>query len=246
MGWGAGSELGGLQASQPESDPCLSPPQSLLRQTQLRSLSKSDTKLHELYRVKARDDSECPRSSGFWGVGGDTPRCLLHPRAPISALPADQRPASLDFPPPSAPLGSESLHSSGVSVLLHRELPQIPVPEPPALDQTYSNLLFAPPRCPAQDTVYECLAAGGGEDTPVVPLAPTGTRGSPPQARRGAGDYACVRKVKKTAPSEEQDGAVGGPPAAPRCWEGAGNAPPQLKVRCWGGSPGGGRGAASP
>uniref|UniRef100_A0A8B9BQH9 Uncharacterized protein n=1 Tax=Anser brachyrhynchus TaxID=132585 RepID=A0A8B9BQH9_9AVES len=41
---------------------CPPPPQSLLRQTQLRSLSKSDTKLHELYRVKARDDSECPRS----------------------------------------------------------------------------------------------------------------------------------------------------------------------------------------
>lgn len=42
-----------------------SPPlQSLLRQTQLRSFSKSDTKLHELYRVKARDDSEWPLSRG--------------------------------------------------------------------------------------------------------------------------------------------------------------------------------------
>ncbi|KAM9178165.1 lck-interacting transmembrane adapter 1 [Mergus octosetaceus] len=172
--------------------------ESLLRQTQLRSLSKSDTKLHELYRVKARDDN--------------------------------QRPASLDFPPSSAPPGPDSLHSSGVSVLLHRELPQIPVPEPPAPDQTYSNLLFAPPQRPAQDTVYECLAVGGGEDATMVPPTPTGTRVSPPQARRGAGDYACVRKVKKTVPSEEQDGAVGGPPAAPRCWEGAGNAPPQLKV----------------
>lgn len=40
-----------------------SPRQALLRQTQLRSLSKSDTKLHELYRVKVRD-GECPRS---WG-----------------------------------------------------------------------------------------------------------------------------------------------------------------------------------
>lgn len=170
--------------------------ESLLRQTQLRSLSKSDTKLHELYRVKARDDN--------------------------------QRPASLDFPPASAPPGPDSLHSSGVSVLLHRELPQIPVPEPPAPDQTYSNLLFAPPRRPAQDTVYECLAVGG-DDAPAPP-APTGTRVSPPQARRGAGDYACVRKVKKTVPGEEQEGAVAGPPAAPRCWEGAGNAPPQLKV----------------
>uniref|UniRef100_A0A8C0FR81 Uncharacterized protein n=1 Tax=Bubo bubo TaxID=30461 RepID=A0A8C0FR81_BUBBB len=49
------------------------PFQSLLRQTQLRSLSKSDTKLHELYRVKARDDSEWLSSgrgeaSGPWQV----------------------------------------------------------------------------------------------------------------------------------------------------------------------------------
>lgn len=36
----------------------LLPLQSLLRQTQLRSLSKSDTKLHELNRVKLQKDSE--------------------------------------------------------------------------------------------------------------------------------------------------------------------------------------------
>uniref|UniRef100_A0A493TLZ6 Uncharacterized protein n=1 Tax=Anas platyrhynchos platyrhynchos TaxID=8840 RepID=A0A493TLZ6_ANAPP len=45
--------------------PACPPPQSLLRQTQLRSLSKSDTKLHELYRVKARDDSESTGQPGF-------------------------------------------------------------------------------------------------------------------------------------------------------------------------------------
>ncbi|KAM6053752.1 lck-interacting transmembrane adapter 1 [Chlamydotis macqueenii] len=170
--------------------------ESLLRQTQLRSLSRSDTRLHELYRVKAGDDA--------------------------------QRPASLNFPcvvPPSA--AADSLHSSGVSVLLHRELPQIPGPAPPAAspapDQTYSNLLFAPLRKPVPDTVYECLAVGGKDAT--VPPAPTGTQVSPPRAKHGAADYACVRKVKKTMPAEAQDGAVAGPPAALRCWDGEGDAP---------------------
>ncbi|XP_032857075.2 lck-interacting transmembrane adapter 1 [Tyto alba] len=167
---------------------------SLLRQTQLRSLSKSDTKLHELYRVKARDDA--------------------------------QRPASLDFPcPVGPPAGADSPHSSSVSIFLHRELPRIP--EPPAAsqapDQTYSNLLFTPLRKPVPDTVYECLAVGG-EDVPVPPT-PAGTQVSPPRARHGAADYACVRKVKMMVPTEVQDGAVAGPPAAPRCWDGAGNAP---------------------
>ncbi|KAF1476573.1 Lck-interacting transmembrane adapter 1, partial [Eudyptula minor novaehollandiae] len=171
--------------------------ESLLRQTQLRSLSKSDTKLHELYRVKARDDT--------------------------------QRPASLDFPCTAAPpAGADSMHSSGVSVLLHRELPQIPVPEPPATspapDQTYSNLLFTPLRKPVSDTVYECLAVQG-DDVPV-PRAPAGTQVSPPRAGHGVADYACVRKVKKTVPAEVQDGAVAGPPAAPqRCWDGTDDAP---------------------
>ncbi|NXJ08922.1 LIME1 protein, partial [Odontophorus gujanensis] len=158
--------------------------ESLLRQTQLRSLSKSDTRLHELYRLKARD--------------------------------SNQRPASLDFPPSS--LLPDSLHSS---VLLHRQLPQIPGPEPPAPDQTYSNLLFAPAHRSPPDTLYECLAVGE-DDAPTA----TGTPVSPPWVGQGAADYACVRKVKKTVP-EEQEGAVVGPSAAPRCWEGAGNAPCQ-------------------
>ncbi|XP_065706267.1 lck-interacting transmembrane adapter 1 [Patagioenas fasciata] len=174
--------------------------ESLLRQTQLRSLSKSDTKLHELYRVKGRNGA--------------------------------QRPASLDFPCPMAPPATGSPHSSGVSILLHRELPEIPIPESPvtspASDQTYSNLLFTPLRKPVPDTVYECLAVGG-EDAPVPPT-PTGTQGSCPRAGRGAADYACVHKVKKMVPAEEQDGAVAGAPAAPRCWGGTGDAPqPKLE-----------------
>ncbi|XP_051488711.1 lck-interacting transmembrane adapter 1 [Apus apus] len=164
--------------------------ESLLRQTQLRSLSKSDTKLHELYRVKARDDT--------------------------------QRPASLDFPCPAAPAAAPAA-SSGTSVLLHRELPRIPVPEPPAPEQTYSNLLFPPLRKPVPDSVYECLAVGG-EDAPLPPT-PAVTQLSPPRAGHGAADYACVRKVKKTVPAEAQDGAAAGAPAAPPCWDGAGYAP---------------------
>ncbi|XP_059337024.1 lck-interacting transmembrane adapter 1 [Ammospiza nelsoni] len=171
--------------------------EALLCQTQLRSLSKSDTKLHELYRVKARDV---------------------------------QRPASLNLPGPAAP-GGESLHSSG---LLHRELPQIPVPEPPATcpapDQTYSNLLFTPLRKPAPDAVYECLAVGE-EGTPVppsvtpVPPMPAGTQLSPPRAGHGAADYACVHKVKKVVSVEVQDGAVAGPSGAQHGWDGTGSAP---------------------
>ncbi|XP_061217699.1 lck-interacting transmembrane adapter 1 [Neopsephotus bourkii] len=156
--------------------------ESLLRQTQLRSLSKSDTKLHELYRVKAGDDA--------------------------------QRPASLDL---STPAPADPQHGAGL--LLHRELPQIPVPEPPAPDQTYSNLLFPPRRRPLPDSVYECVATGG-EEPPV----------SPPRAVQGAADYACVRKVKKGVPVEVQDAAAaGGPPQALQCWGGSGGAP-QVKL----------------
>lgn len=163
---------------------------------------------------------------------------MLHPRHPptSSPLPAAQRPASLDFPCAASPsAGADSRQSSGISILLHRELPQIPVPEPPAAspapDQTYSNLLFAPPRKPVPDSVYECLAMGG-EDAPVPP-APASTQVSPPRAGHGAADYACVRKVKKTVPMEVQDGTAAGPPAAPRCWDGTDDAP-RAKVGLWG------------
>lgn len=161
---------------------------------------------------------------------------LVLAASPMSShLPAAQRPASLDFPCPTAPPATSSLHSSGVSVLLHRELPQIPVPGSPvtssAPDQTYSNLLFTPLRKPVPDTVYECLAVGG-EDA-LVPPVPTSTQGSRPRAGRGAADYACVHKVKKTVPAEEQDGAVAGSPTAPRCWGSVSDAP-RAKVWLWG------------
>lgn len=197
---------------------CISPLQSLLRQTQLRSLSKSDTRLHELYRLKAKDISECVRPPSI-----PPPHPVVHFSDPMShLLPADQRPASLDFPlsslPPDSPHGS---------VLLHRQLPLIPSSEPAAPDQTYSNLLFAPPHRAPPDTDYECLAVG--EDDA---LTATGTPASPPRDRQGAADYACIRKVKKTLP-DEQEGAVVGASAAPQCWEGASDAP-RLKVWHWG------------
>lgn len=151
---------------------------------------------------------------------------------PPCPLPAAQRPASLDFPCPRSPTAG----AGSVSVLLHRELPQIPVPEPPAAspapDQTYSNLLFPPPRKPAPDTVYECLAVGG-EDARVPPV-PAGTQVSPPRAGHGAADYACVRKAKRSVPAEVQDGAVARPPTAPRCQDIPGDAP-HAKVRLLGG-----------
>ncbi|GAB0197399.1 lck-interacting transmembrane adapter 1 [Grus japonensis] len=151
--------------------------ESLLRQTQLRSLSKSDTKLHELYRVKARDDT--------------------------------QRPASLDFPCAVAPpTGADSLHSSGVSVLLHRELPQIPVPELPAAspapDQTYSNLLFTPLRKPVPDTVYECLAVGGR--MPQCPPHPPVPRAWTAQGHGPDPDYEAVDMNWKKAAKRDKPG----------------------------------------
>lgn len=199
---------------------CLSPLQSRLRQTQLRSLSKSDTRLHELYSLKAKNSSECVQSPASHPT-----HPVLQCSDPVShLLPADQRPASLDFPLSSLP--PDSLHSS---VLLHRQLPQIPSSEPTAPDQTYSNLLFAPPHRAPPDTLYECLAMGE-DDAPTA----TGTPASPPpRLGQGAADYACIRKVKKMVP-EEQEGAVAEPSAAPQCWEGAGDVP-RLKVWHWGG-----------
>lgn len=179
----------------------------------------------------------CPESTSCHGqtchsAGAVLAQGLVPVASPHFLLsPTVQRPASLDLPGPTAP-GGESLHSSG---LLHRELPQIPVPEPPAAspapDQTYSNLLFTPLRKSAPDTVYECLAVRG-EDTPV-PSMPSGTQVSPPRAVHGAADYACVHKVKKAVSVEVQDGAVAGPSGAQHCWDGAGNAP-QAKVRLGG------------
>lgn len=177
----------------------------------------------------------CPESTSChgqrWHCAGTGVGACCIPSFPLLSSPAVQRPASLDLACPAAP-GGESLHSAG---LLHRELPQIPVPEPPAAspapDQTYSNLLFTPLQKPAPDTVYECLAVGG-EDAPVPPM-PAGTQVSPPRAVHGAADYACVHKVKKTVSVEVQDGAVAGPPGAQHCWDGASNAP-QAKVRLWG------------
>lgn len=75
------SSEGGL-GSQPSLRVSVPPWQALLCQTQLRSLSKSDTKLHELYRVKVRDDGEWPWSRGSPTAGGlwQLPTVPLLPR----------------------------------------------------------------------------------------------------------------------------------------------------------------------
>ncbi|XP_067164026.1 lck-interacting transmembrane adapter 1 [Apteryx mantelli] len=122
---------------------------ALLRQTQLRSLSKSDTTLHELCRLQPKDEGQRPASLD-----------LLH------ALGAPDAGGDLQ------PRGSSS------SILPHRELPRIPGPRPPEAEQTYSNLLFAPP--------------------PRRPAAPPAA----PAAAAASADYACVRKAKKPEPPD--------------------------------------------
>ncbi|KAG6938526.1 Lck interacting transmembrane adaptor 1 [Chelydra serpentina] len=172
---------------------------SLLRQMQLRSLSKSDTKLHELNRVKRTDEH--------------------------------QRPASVDFlyPSGSSGDGEGAMHSSSFSILLRRELPQIPPSDPSAdalcPDQTYSNLFFSALLNPAPEALYAC-AAGTPEGPPPKPVL-----GTPLSEADKAvtAEYACVRKVKKNFPDETQgESSVG--PADPEGWEGAACNPPAVKV----------------
>ncbi|XP_068928731.1 lck-interacting transmembrane adapter 1 [Petaurus breviceps papuanus] len=93
---------------------------SLLRQTQLRSLSKSDSKLHELNRGPRNSKAQRPISID-----------LLYPRWP-GELRADVRMTTV---PP---------------VFIHRELPQPPLASDSlALESTYSNVrLAAAPRAP--------------------------------------------------------------------------------------------------
>ncbi|CAM4640358.1 unnamed protein product [Lepidochelys olivacea] len=181
---------------------------SLLRQMQLRSLSKSDTKLHELNRVKHVDEH--------------------------------QRPASMDFLYPSGSLedGEGAAHSSSFSILLHRELPQIPHSNPSAdalsPDQTYSNLFFSAPLKPAPEALYEC-AAVTQEGPQPMPVLGTPVEASPLSEADKAvmAEYACVRKAKKNFQPELQDETqsesfVG--PADPEGWEGAACNPPAVKV----------------
>lgn len=181
---------------------------SLLRQMQLRSLSKSDTKLHELNRVKCMDEH--------------------------------QRPASVDFLYPSGSLGDGegAVHSSSFSILLHRELPQIPHSNPSAdalsPDQTYSNLSFLAPLKPAPEALYECAAMTQERPQPM-PVLGTPMEASPlsEEDKAVTAEYACVRKVKKNFQPELQDETQGESsmgPADPEAWEGAACNPAAVKV----------------
>ncbi|XP_075757085.1 lck-interacting transmembrane adapter 1 isoform X2 [Pelodiscus sinensis] len=179
---------------------------SLLRQMQLRSLSKSDTKLHELIRVKRMDEH--------------------------------QRPASVDFLYPSGSLGDGdgAMHSSSFSILLRRELPQIPQSSPTvdalSPEQTYSNLPLSTPLTPAPEILYECVALT--QDVPQPkPISGTLVETSEVHAAMTA-EYACVRKVKMNVQPELQDETqselAGGQAGDPASCEGAASDPHARKV----------------
>ncbi|XP_019365597.1 PREDICTED: lck-interacting transmembrane adapter 1 isoform X1 [Gavialis gangeticus] len=184
--------------------------ESLLRQTQLRSLSKSDTKLHELNRVKLQKDSHRPVSMDFLCTSGASGE------------------------------GESSMNSSSISisVLLRRELPRIPLPpssaETPSPDQTYSNLVFSAARRPAPETLYEPVVAKQGAPQLVPNLASSTEAASlGSEGRVVTADYACVRKVKKpqpepceVTPGESSQKPSDGLPG----WGGAACSPPTAKV----------------
>ncbi|XP_019403858.1 PREDICTED: lck-interacting transmembrane adapter 1 isoform X2 [Crocodylus porosus] len=184
--------------------------ESLLRQTQLRSLSKSDTKLHELNRVKLQKDSHRPVSMDFLYTSGASGEA------------------------------ESSMNSSSISIsiLLRRELPRIPLSpsctETPNADQTYSNLVFSAARRSAPETLYEPVVAKQGAPQLVPNLAPSTEAASlGSEGRAVTADYACVRKVKKPQPelckmtpgesSQEPSDSLPG-------WGGAACSPPTVKV----------------
>lgn len=184
VSWGGvGGRLGiggSLRASQPEPDPCLSPPQSLLRQTQLRSLSKSDTKLHELYRVKARDDSECPRSSGFWGVGGGTPHGACSIPVPPSLLSpqTSDRPAWIS-PHPRPPWALTPCTAPASASSCTASCPKSPSPSPQP--STRPTPTCSSPHHDARRRTRSTSAwqRGGGRTPPWCPSHPRGPGGPP-------------------------------------------------------------------
>ncbi|XP_074867630.1 lck-interacting transmembrane adapter 1 [Carettochelys insculpta] len=183
--------------------------ESLLRQMQLRSLSKSDTKLHELNSVKRTDEN--------------------------------LRPASVDFLYPSGSLGNgdEATRSSSFSILLRRELPQIPHSKPSgdalSLDQTYSNLPLSAPLKTAPEKLYECVAVIQEVLQPTLILGtPVDTSPLSEVDKALTAEYACVRKVKMNFQPELQDEtqekSLVGPTDDPDSWEGAACIPQAVKI----------------
>ncbi|XP_067410694.1 lck-interacting transmembrane adapter 1 [Emydura macquarii macquarii] len=177
---------------------------SLLRQMQLRSLSKSDTKLHELNRVKFTAEHQRPASVDF-----------LYPSASLGE-------------------GEGAVHSSSFSILLHRELPHVPPSNPLAdalsPDQTYSNLPFSAPLKPAPALLYECVAVNQEGSQPELILG-TPVEASPlsEEDKAVTAEYTCIRKVKRNFQPERQD-ETRQPAGDPGGWEGAACNPQTVKV----------------
>ncbi|NXX95867.1 LIME1 protein, partial [Centropus bengalensis] len=108
--------------------------ESLLRRAQLRSLSKSDTKLHELYRVKPSGDAQRPASLDIPGAG--SPALLQHRQLPRPPEPPEQTYSNLPLPalrppgrgedaplPPAAP-GRSPLRPGGPDYACVRKVKQ--------------------------------------------------------------------------------------------------------------------------
>lgn len=188
----------------PTSLPC---PQSLLRRPHLCSLSKSDTRLHELHGGPRGSRGELSEKGQPGGGRGLLHGTLTYPLTPPPAL----RPASMDF------LRPQWLEESRGTIrppaaFSHRELPQAPSISPEA---TYSNVgLASIPRA--------SLAAN-----PVVWAGArlTSSCARPgPEVRPVVAEYGCIQKLQGTGPGpqalEQRKAQV--IPAAEVKWRGPG------------------------
>ncbi|XP_078506561.1 lck-interacting transmembrane adapter 1 [Lissotriton helveticus] len=150
---------------------------SLLRQTQLRSLSKSDTKLHELQSIRLKETNRRPlsmdyhysspldRSGGQQGLSNHIPQKRVLPKIPHAGLRGDWRSPNQIYShlkPNSDPKPQEIVAGNYEAVTASAETN----PEPPP------------------------SASGCNENTAAI-----------------TAEYACVKKLRKTTPAELLDQA---------------------------------------
>ena len=173
----------------PTSLPC---PQSLLRQHCLCSLSKSDTRLHELHRgpKSCRGEPSRERRTGLRGGGACTLRLLPgYPNSSPSQVTSvltptlAPRPASVDILHPrwlEVPRGT----SRPLTAFSHRELPRAtPAATLPSIcpEATYSNVGLA-----ARPVVWAGARLTSSHARPG------------PEAGPGVAEYACIQKLEGT------------------------------------------------